>query len=182
MQVIETNIPDVKIIQPKIFRDERGFFLETFQQDKFNSLINDDQYIFVQDNHSQSSQGVLRGLHFQQIQPQGKLVRVLEGEIFDVCVDIRKNSQTYGQWVGVVLDAKLHQQLWIPPGFAHGFYVQSEQAQIVYKCTDFYHPQSEVSIRYDDPGLSINWPITGNPILSEKDLKGVPFTAVKSYL
>ena len=175
MQCIETNIPDVKIFQPKIFGDDRGFFLETFRYDEFCQHIGTDRYTFVQDNHSSSSKGVLRGLHFQKIQPQGKLVRVLEGEIFDVCVDIRRDSDTYGQWVGVNLDTTLHQQLWIPPGFAHGFYVQSDQAQIVYKCTDYYHPQSEVSIHYNDSELSINWPITTQPVLSEKDAQGVAF-------
>ena len=182
MQVIETTIPDVKIIQPKIFRDDRGFFLETFQQEKFNSLINDDRYTFVQDNHSQSSQGVLRGLHYQTQNTQGKLVRAIQGKIFDVCVDMRESSVSFGQWFGVMLDTELHQQLWVPPGFAHGFYVQSEVAQIEYKCTALYHPESEVSVVYDDTTLGINWPIQSPPILSDKDKKGLTFDNAPKFI
>ena len=156
MQVIKTDIPDVKIIEPRVFGDERGFFLETFRIDWFKRECADVD--FVQDNHSKSSQGILRGLHYQMEQTQGKLVRVVSGEVYDVAVDMRKDSPTYGKWVGVVLSAENKRQLWVPAGFAHGFYVTSESAEFVYKCTDYYHPQTEVSVKYDDPTLDIDWP------------------------
>lgn len=175
MQVIDTHIDAVKIIQPTIFKDPRGFFLETYHAQKLGKLLGLPDLAFVQDNHSMSTQGVLRGLHYQQEHTQGKLVRVTHGNVFDVCVDVRKDSPTLGQWVGIVLSSENFKQLWIPPGFAHGFYVLSEKAEFQYKCTDFYHPESEISIRYDDPQLNIQWPLVNNPELSKKDTIGMSF-------
>jgi dTDP-4-dehydrorhamnose 3,5-epimerase len=169
MKVIDTNIPDVKIIEPAVFGDERGFFMETWSQQKFEELVTKKPTSFVQDNHSKSKQGILRGLHFQTENTQGKLVRVTSGEVFDVAVDIRKSSATFGQWVGVYLSAENKRQLWVPEGFAHGFYVTSEEAEFVYKCTDYYNPQAEESIAWDDESLAIKWPIQVGPFLSEKD-------------
>jgi len=172
MEFIPTNIPDVILIQPKIFGDERGFFLETFRTDRFKEAgINSS---FVQDNHSGSQQGVLRGLHYQIRQTQGKLVRVISGEIYDVAVDLRRSSPTFGKWTGITLTAKDKQLLWIPPGFAHGFYVLSEWAEIVYKATDYYAPQWECSLLWNDPALNIQWPIMNShlPALSAKDSAG----------
>jgi len=173
MQVIDTRIPDVKIIEPKVFGDERGFFKETFREDWFRREVADVN--FVQDNHSRSARGVLRGLHYQTTQTQGKLVQVLFGEVYDVAVDVRQDSPTLGQWVGVHLSAENHRQLWVPEGFAHGFYVLSETADFSYKCTDYYHPSSEVSILWNEPNLAIDWPLKGEPSLSEKDLGGIAF-------
>lgn len=175
MKVIETNIPDVKIIEPSVFGDERGFFMETWQQKKFEDLVTGKLTQFVQDNHSKSKQGILRGLHYQTENVQGKLVRVTSGEVFDVAVDVRANSPTLGQWVGVHLSESNRRQVWIPRGFAHGFFVLSEEAEFVYKCTDYYNPSSEVSIRWDDPSLDITWPkmMEGFPILSIKDETGI---------
>ncbi|WP_028357569.1 dTDP-4-dehydrorhamnose 3,5-epimerase [Brackiella oedipodis] len=170
MQIIDTKIHDVKIIQPKVFGDERGFFLETFQKKRYQEALGI-TYDFVQDNHSRSRQGVLRGLHFQTQHAQGKLVRVVQGEVFDVAVDIRPDSPTFKQWAGVILSADNKQQFWIPPGLAHGFVVLSEVADFEYKCTDYYHPEFEASLLWNDPSLNIDWPIQ-EPILSEKDLKG----------
>jgi len=181
MQIISTDIPDVKIIEPKVFGDERGFFMETFRTDWFKSeCANVD---FVQDNHSKSRQGILRGLHYQLEQTQGKLVRVVSGEVYDVAVDMRKSSPTFGQWVGVLLSAENKRQLWVPAGFAHGFYVTSESAEFVYKCTDYYHPESEVSIKYDDPTLAIQWPLVDGmlPLLSAKDEDGVNFKGAPTF-
>ncbi len=175
MQVIDTHIDAVKIIQPTIFKDPRGFFLETYHAQKLGKLLGLPDLAFVQDNHSMSTQGVLRGLHYQQEHTQGKLVRVTHGNVFDVCVDVRKDSPTLGQWVGIELSSENFKQLWIPPGFAHGFYVLSEKAEFQYKCTDFYHPESEISIRYDDPQLNIQWPLVNNPELSKKDTIGMSF-------
>ncbi|MDP4536373.1 dTDP-4-dehydrorhamnose 3,5-epimerase [Alkalimonas collagenimarina] len=160
-------IPDVVLITPKVFGDERGFFLETFRQDEFSKHCGD--YHFVQDNHSSSSHGILRGLHYQLNQPQGKLVRVTKGEVFDVAVDMRESSPTFGQWVGVLLNETNKQMLWVPPGFAHGFYVTSEQAEFQYKCTDFYAPEDEHSLLWNDPTVAIKWPIHNEPVLSQKD-------------
>jgi dTDP-4-dehydrorhamnose 3,5-epimerase len=181
VQVIETHIPDVKIIEPKVFGDERGFFMETFRDDWFKEHCAD--VTFVQDNHSKSAQGILRGLHYQLEQTQGKLVRVVSGEVYDVAVDMRKDSETFGQWVGVTLSASNGRQLWVPAGFAHGFYVTSESAEFVYKCTDYYHPQSEISVRYDDKTLNIDWPLVeGNaPSLSAKDAEGLLFEAAPTF-
>ena len=181
MQVVKTDIPDVKIIEPKTFGDERGFFLETFRMDWFKNECAD--VVFVQDNHSKSIQGILRGLHYQMEQTQGKLVRVVSGEVYDVAVDMRKNSPTYGKWVGVTLSAENKRQLWVPAGFAHGFYVTSESAEFVYKCTDYYHPESEVSVKYDDPTLNIDWPLVNgeNPSLSGKDEAGLAFVDAPTF-
>lgn len=172
MNVIKTAIPDVLIFEPKVFGDERGFFFESFNHKLFEEAVGY-QVNFVQDNHSKSSKGVLRGLHYQ-LPPhaQGKLVRCVAGEVFDVAVDIRKSSPTFGQWVGVHLSGENKRQLWIPEGFAHGFYVTSDNAEFVYKCTDYYHPESESSILWDDKSLAISWPIDLEPILSNKDKNG----------
>ena len=175
MKVIETNIPDVKIIEPAVFGDERGFFMETWNQKKFEQEVTGKPTTFVQDNHSKSKKGILRGLHYQTENTQGKLVRVVSGEVFDVAVDIRKDSATFGQWVGVYLSAENKRQLWVPEGFAHGFYVTSDEAEFVYKCTDFYNPNAEVSIAWDDKNIAIKWPLIGNPVLSEKDSKATVF-------
>ncbi|UOE80903.1 dTDP-4-dehydrorhamnose 3,5-epimerase [Vibrio splendidus] len=173
MKVIETNIPDVKIIEPRVFGDERGFFMETWQQEKFEELVTGKPTLFVQDNHSKSTQGILRGLHYQLENTQGKLVRVVSGEVFDVAVDLRKDSSTFGQWVGVRLSAENKRQLWIPEGFAHGFYVMSEEAEFVYKCTNYYAPQYEVSLLWSDSEVGIDWPINDAPILSQKDVEAM---------
>lgn len=175
MKVIDTKIPDVKIIEPTVFGDERGFFMETWQQQKFEELVTGKPTQFVQDNHSKSTKGILRGLHFQTENTQGKLVRVVSGEVFDVAVDIRKASPTFGQWVGEYLSAENKRQLWVPEGFAHGFYVTSEEAEFVYKCTNYYDPNSEQSIKWDDSTLNINWPISVEPSLSKKDSDAVSF-------
>jgi dTDP-4-dehydrorhamnose 3,5-epimerase len=169
MNVIETNIPDIKIIEPKVFGDERGFFMETWNQNQFEELVAGKPTRFIQDNHSKSKKGILRGLHFQTENTQGKLVRVVSGEVFDVAVDVRKDSPTFGKWVGVYLSEENKRQLWVPEGFAHGFYVVSDEAEFVYKCTDYYHPHSEVSIAWDDATIGIEWPLQGIPKLSKKD-------------
>lgn len=169
MNVIDTYIPEVKIIEPSVFEDERGFFMETWNQKKFEDLVTGIPTQFVQDNHSKSKKGILRGLHFQTENSQGKLVRVVSGEVYDVAVDIRKESLTFGKWVGVYLSEENKRQLWVPEGFAHGFYVTSEKAEFVYKCTNYYHPQSEVSIAWDDEDIGINWPLDGLPLMSKKD-------------
>jgi len=168
LKIIPTSIPDVLIIEPKVFGDERGFFFESFNQAKFESFIGR-QVNFVQDNHSKSVKNVLRGLHYQIQQPQGKLVRVVQGEVFDVAVDIRKSSPTFGKWVGEVLSADNKKQLWVPEGFAHGFVVLSEAAEFLYKTTDYYAPEHERSILWNDLAIAIKWPINGEPILSAKD-------------
>lgn len=173
MKIIDTLIPDVKILEPNVFGDDRGFFMETFRDTWFKENIADVN--FVQDNHSKSKQGILRGLHFQTENTQGKLVRVTSGEVFDVAVDIRKGSPTFGQWVGEYLSAENKRQLWVPAGFAHGFYVTSESAEFVYKCTDFYNPRAEISILWNDKHLAIDWPLTKTPTLSEKDRKALSF-------
>lgn len=176
MKVIDTKIPDVKIIEPAVFGDERGFFMETWNQQQFEELVTGKPTQFVQDNHSKSKKGILRGLHYQTENTQGKLVRVVSGEVFDVAVDIRKNSPTFGQWVGEYLSAKNKRQLWIPEGFAHGFYVTSEEAEFVYKCTDYYNPNHEVSLKWNDEFLSIDWPVLEGPSLSLKDENGLSFS------
>lgn len=175
MHIIETHIPDVKILEPKVFGDERGFFMETFREDWFRSHVADVR--FVQDNHSKSKRGILRGLHYQEEQVQGKLVRVMAGEVYDVAVDIRQSSPTYGQWVGARLSADNKKQMWVPEGFAHGFLVTSDYAEFVYKCTDYYHPQSERCILWSDSSLVIDWPVekVGEVLLSEKDKQGSEF-------
>jgi len=171
MHFSPTTIPDVIVIEPKVFADERGFFLESYQKKLFSEAGIDADY--VQDNHSKSEQGVLRGLHYQIQQTQGKLVRVIAGEIFDVAVDIRKSSPTFGKWVGDYLSAENKKLLWVPPGFAHGFYVTSPEAEVLYKATDYYAPQWERSIIWNDPTVNIDWPLHGKiPILSSKDESG----------
>ena len=163
----KTDIEGVYVIEPKVFGDSRGFFMETYSERDFKKHGLD--YVFVQDNQSKSHKGVLRGLHFQKVHPQAKLVRVVEGEVFDVAVDLRKNSRTYGKWVGVLLSEDNKRMFMIPRGFAHGFVVLSDTAQFVYKCDDFYHPEDEGGIRYDDPDIAIQWPRSSDVELSEKD-------------
>ena len=172
MQVVETEIPDVLILEPKVFGDDRGFFFESFNQQTFQNITGITAQ-FVQDNHSKSAANVLRGLHYQIEQAQGKLVRVTAGEVFDVAVDIRRQSATFGKWVGVVLSAENKRQLWVPPGFAHGFVVLKDNTEFLYKTTDYYAPQYERCIRWDDPAIGIEWPISQAPILSDKDQLGV---------
>lgn len=181
MEVIPTSIPDVKIIEPKVFGDERGFFMESWNQQAFKDAGLDLE--FVQDNHSRSSQGVLRGLHYQTEQTQGKLVRVSQGEVFDVAVDMRRSSPHFGQWVGVVLSAENKRQFWVPPGFAHGFYVMSDSADFQYKCTDYYAPHAEHSLLWNDPELNIEWPLVNGepPSLSAKDIEGKPLKDAVSF-
>jgi dTDP-4-dehydrorhamnose 3,5-epimerase len=169
--VTPTHIPDVLILEPKVFGDSRGFFFESFNQQDFNQATGL-QVNFVQDNHSRSAKGVLRGLHYQLQQPQGKLVRVVRGAVFDVAVDIRKSSPTFGQWAGVELTEDNHKQFWVPPGFAHGFVVLSESADFLYKTTNYYAPAHEGCIAWNDPDISIKWPIDFAPQLSIKDING----------
>jgi dTDP-4-dehydrorhamnose 3,5-epimerase len=166
--VIPTNLPEVLILEPKVFGDARGFFFESFNARDFAQCTGLDVQ-FVQDNHSKSAQGVLRGLHYQIQHPQGKLVRVTQGEVFDVAVDMRKSSPTFGQWAGVVLSAENKRQLWVPPGFAHGFVVTSESAEFLYKTTDYWYPEFERSLLWSDPALGISWPVQGEPQLAAKD-------------
>ncbi len=171
MNVIATVIPDILIIEPKVFGDARGFFYESFNQAKFDAAIGR-QVDFVQDNHSRSAKNVLRGLHYQIQQPQGKLVRVVQGSVFDVAVDIRKSSPTFGQHIALELSAENKRMLWIPEGFAHGFMVLSETAEFLYKTTDYWAPEFERSIAWNDPVINIQWPIQGEPTLSAKDQQG----------
>lgn len=177
MKITKTKLKDCVIIEPRVFGDERGFFLETFQADRYLDFAGIN-LPFVQDNHSRSKKGVLRGLHFQKNKPQGKLVRVVRGEVYDVAVDIRKDSPTYGQWESVVLSEENKTQFWIPPGFAHGFLVLSDIADFEYKCTDYYDPCDEGSLLWNDFNLNIPWPIE-NPKLSEKDANASAFTELK---
>jgi dTDP-4-dehydrorhamnose 3,5-epimerase len=171
MHIQTTAIPDVLIIEPKVFGDDRGFFYESFNERRFAELAGVAPS-FVQDNHSKSVKNVLRGLHYQIQQPQGKLVRVVAGEVFDVAVDIRKSSPTFGHWVGVTLSADNKRQLWVPPGFAHGFVVTSESAEFLYKTTDYWAPEFERSILWNDPDIGIEWPLDTEPLLSGKDQAG----------
>lgn len=181
MNVIPTEIPDVLVFEPKVFGDTRGFFMESFNQKAFESAVGR-PVGFVQDNHSRSAQGVLRGLHYQVRQPQGKLVRVVQGAVFDVAVDVRRSSPTFGRWVGVELSEVNRRQLWVPPGFAHGFLVLSESADFLYKTTDYYAPSFERSIVWNDPDIDIEWPETGiAPVLSAKDLAGARFRAAEVF-
>lgn len=169
MEFVRTDIPEVILIRPKVFGDARGYFLETWQQIRFAEAGIEAE--FVQDNHSHSARGVLRGLHYQIQHPQGKLVRVVTGSVFDVAVDVRRGSPTFGRWVGYELSDQNHHMLWVPPGFAHGYLVLSEAADFLYRCTDFYAPASERAIRWDDPDLGVGWPLPGGaaPVLSAKD-------------
>jgi len=171
MKVVETSIPEVLILEPKVFGDERGFFYESFNAAAFEEATGLKRQ-FVQDNHSKSQRGVLRGLHYQIQQPQGKLVRVVAGEVFDVAVDLRKSSPSFGRWVGTHLSAQNQRQLWVPEGFAHGFVVLSESAEFLYKTTDYYAPAHERSLLWNDPELGIQWPISEAPQLSKKDVEG----------
>jgi dTDP-4-dehydrorhamnose 3,5-epimerase len=171
MKATPLAISDVVLFEPKVFGDPRGFFFESFNQRAFEEVVGRSAH-FVQDNHSRSTKGVLRGLHYQVQQPQGKLVRVVQGEVFDVAVDIRRDSATFGQWVGAYLSAENKHQLWVPEGFAHGFVVLSDTAEFLYKTTDYYAPSHERCIRWDDPALGIDWPINEPPALSAKDAQG----------
>ena len=180
MKATRLAIPDVVLIEPKVFGDERGFFYESFNQKAFNDATGTNHQ-FVQDNHSRSSKGVLRGLHYQIQQPQGKLVRVVQGAVFDVAVDIRKSSPTFGQWVGEELSAHNHRQLWVPPGFAHGFVVLTETAEFLYKTTDYYAPQYERCIAWDDATLAIDWHFEGTPNLSAKDAQGLALSKADRF-
>jgi dTDP-4-dehydrorhamnose 3,5-epimerase len=180
LNIIATSIPDVLIIEPKVFGDERGFFFESFNSRQFNEVVGRDVQ-FVQDNHSRSARNVLRGLHYQIQQPQGKLVRAVQGTVFDVAVDIRKSSPTFGQHVGVELSAGNKRMLWIPEGFAHGFVVLSETAEFLYKTTDYWAPEFERSIAWNDPAIGIQWPIDGAPSLSAKDQAGKPLEQAEHF-
>lgn len=180
MKIQTTSIPDVLIIEPTVFGDERGFFYESFNAREFEELTGV-ATTFVQDNHSKSAKNVLRGLHYQLQQTQGKLVRVVAGAVFDVAVDIRKSSPTFGHWVGVVLSAENKRQLWVPPGFAHGFVVTTESAEFLYKTTDYWAPQYERSILWSDPAIGIEWPIDDAPLLSGKDQMGTPLAEAEVF-
>jgi dTDP-4-dehydrorhamnose 3,5-epimerase len=176
-----TSIPEVILIRPRLFEDERGFFFETYQAQRFGAAGL--PFIYVQDNHSGSQHGTLRGLHYQIRQPQGKVMRVVAGEIYDVAVDLRRWSPTFGKWVGVTLSAKNKAEIWVPPGFAHGFYVISDWAEVVYKATDYYAPEWERSLLWNDPALNISWPIPDGeePILSPRDRVGKPLAHAEVY-
>ena len=178
--VTPTAIPEVLILEPKVFGDARGFFYESFNARDFAQASGLD-VSFVQDNHSKSAKGVLRGLHYQIQNTQGKLVRVVQGEVFDVAVDLRKRSATFGQWVGVHLSAENHRQLWVPPGFAHGFVVLSESAEFLYKTTDYWYPEHERSLLWNDPAVGIDWPLDGQPLLAAKDAAGKPLAQAEVF-
>lgn len=180
MKVIHTNIPEVIIFELKVFGDERGFFLESYNQQAFQAATGL-ATTFVQDNHSRSAKNVLRGLHYQIEQPQGKLVRVTQGEVFDVAVDVRQSSATFGQWVGARLSAENKHQMWVPAGFAHGFLVLSDFAEFLYKTTDFYAPQHECCIRWDEPAIGIDWPLESAPLLSAKDAQGASLNQAQLF-
>lgn len=180
MEVIKTKLNDCVIIRPKVFGDERGFFLETFHEERYEKLAGIKEK-FVQDNHSKSTKGVLRGLHFQKTKPQGKLVTVTEGEVYDVAVDLRPNSETFGQYKSIVLSGKNKLQFYVPPGFAHGFCVLSDTAYFQYKCTDYYDPTDESGLLWNDPDIDIDWPIV-EPVLSEKDIQQPNFSEIKDKL
>ncbi len=180
MKIIETSIPEVYIFEPTVFGDERGFFFESFNEKIFTELTGRTDK-FVQDNHSRSTKNVLRGLHYQIQQPQGKLVRVVSGEVFDVAVDLRKNSATFGHWAGAVLSEENKRMFWVPPGFAHGFLVLSETTDFIYKTTDYYAPKYERTLAWDDPDLNIEWPYDGAPVLSTKDQSGKLLSKCETY-
>lgn len=181
MKYTPLDIQDVVLIEPQVFGDHRGFFMETFRDREFRQNLAD--VSFVQDNHSRSLQGTLRGLHYQIDQTQGKLARVISGEVFDVAVDIRKSSPTFGQWAGCILSSENRHMLWVPPGFAHGFYVLSKDAEFLYKCTDYYAPEHECAIRWDDPDIGIDWPLIPGlePVLSGKDQQAQPFKTAQVF-
>lgn len=180
MNIIKTSIPDVLIFEPKVFGDDRGFFFESFNEAQFLAATNID-IRFVQDNHSKSAKNVLRGLHYQIEQAQGKLVRVTNGEVFDVAVDLRMSSPTFGKWEGAYLSAENKRQMWIPPGFAHGFLVISDFAEFLYKTTDYYAPQHERCLKWNDPTVAIDWPLDGEPMLSQKDSVGLSFADASKF-
>lgn len=180
MKVVTTSLPGVLVIEPSVFGDERGFLFESYNERRFSELTGLAPR-FVQDNHTRSARNVVRGLHYQIRQPQGKLVRVAAGEVFDVAVDIRKGSPTFGKWAGVILSAENKRQVWIPPGFAHGFAVTSDFADCLYKATDYWAPEWERSILWDDPALGIAWPLQGEALLSEKDRRGAPLAAAEVF-
>ena len=181
MKIIDTSIPDVKVIEPRVFGDSRGFFFESFNRRQFQEATGLDTD-FVQDNHSKSGLGVLRGLHYQLEQPQGKLVRVVSGKVFDVAVDIRQSSETFGRWAGEILSADNFRQLWIPPGFAHGFLVLADDTEFLYKTTDFYAPEHERTIQWNDPELAIDWPVDDLVLrLSDKDQQGTAFAQAEYF-
>jgi len=180
VKVSRLRIPEVLLLEPRVFGDERGFLFESFNQRRFAEAVGK-TVTFVQDNHSLSSKGVLRGLHYQIRFPQGKLIRVVAGEIFDVAVDLRRESATFGKWVGAVLNAQEKRQLWIPPGFAHGFLTLSESAETLYKATDYWAPEDERCVRWDDPTIGIQWPTAAAPILSERDRRGLSLTAAEVF-
>jgi dTDP-4-dehydrorhamnose 3,5-epimerase len=180
MRVIETSLPGMLVLEPRVFGDERGFFFESFNARRFAELANVTGE-FVQDNHSRSARGVLRGLHYQIRQPQGKLVRVVAGEVFDVAVDLRRSSPTFGKWEGMRLSAQNQRQIWIPEGFAHGFLVLSEFAEFLYKTTDYWAPEHERCIRWDDFDLNIQWPLTAAPLVSAKDAQGLAFACAEMF-
>jgi dTDP-4-dehydrorhamnose 3,5-epimerase len=180
MNIVPTALPEVLVIEPKVFGDERGFFFESYNRKVFVEATGID-VDFVQDNHSRSAKNVLRGLHYQITQAQGKLVRVVAGEVFDVAVDIRKHSPNFGKWVGVNLSADNKRMMWVPPGFAHGFLVLSEAAEFLYKTTDYYAPQHERCIAWNDPDIGVAWPLTGAPVLSGKDREGKPLREAEVY-
>ncbi|MGA7180194.1 MAG: dTDP-4-dehydrorhamnose 3,5-epimerase [Thiobacillaceae bacterium] len=179
MQKIPTSLPDVFLLEPRVFGDARGFFMESYNRKTFAGLgiVAD----FLQDNHSRSAKGVLRGLHYQIKQPQGKLVRVVVGEVFDVAVDLRRHSTSFGKWMGMVLSAENKRMVWIPPGFAHGFYVLSDAAEFLYKTTDYYAPEFERCLLWNDPRLNIDWPLSEEPVLSDKDRQGVPLEQAEVF-
>jgi dTDP-4-dehydrorhamnose 3,5-epimerase len=179
MQVRETDLPGVLIIEPRVFGDDRGFFLETFATERYAEHGIGEP--FVQDNWSYSRRGILRGLHYQVQRSQGKLVQVIKGEIFDVAVDMRRDSPGFGKWVGVHLSSENKHQVWVPPGFAHGFLVLSEEAGVIYKCTDYYAPEHERSLLWNDPTVGVAWPYDGEPVLSDKDRNGLPFEQAECY-
>jgi dTDP-4-dehydrorhamnose 3,5-epimerase len=180
MQVVRTAIPEVLLLEPKVFGDERGFFFEAYNRRAFREATGL-EVEFVQDNHSRSAKNVLRGLHYQIRQPQGKLVRVIAGEIWDVAVDLRRSSPSFGKWVGFALSAESKRSAWIPAGFAHGFVVVSESADVLYKATDYYAPEHERSLLWSDPALGIQWPLRGEPVVAEKDRRGVPLNAAEVF-
>jgi len=180
MDLAEVRLPCMAVIEPKVFGDERGFFFESYNARRFEQLTGT-RAAFVQDNHSRSVRGVLRGLHYQIRQPQGKLVRVIAGEVFDVVVDLRRSSPDFGRWTGVLLSADNKRHLWVPPGYAHGFLVLSEMAEFLYKTTDYWAPEHERCIRWDDPQLAISWPLQGVPVLSAKDAQGLALSAAEVF-
>ena len=180
MQIVATTLPGVVILEPRVFGDDRGFFFESFNAKRFEELVGT-SVTFVQDNHSRSAHGVLRGIHYQMVKPQGKLVRVTAGQVFDVAVDLRRSSPHFGRWFGVELSAENKRQLWVPPGFGHGFLVQSESADFLYKTTDYWYPEHERSLHWNDPTLAIAWPTSGTPVVADKDGRAPKLVDAECY-